>query len=189
MNTLLVRNWWALVLRGVVAVVFGLIAFVMPGVTLAVLVLLFGAYAVVDGIFAIIAGMRAAGRHERWWPLALEGVLDIIAGVIAFVVPLATALAVLYLVAFWAVLTGILRIVAALRLRKEIQGEWLLILSGILAIIFGVILVARPAVGLVTLVWLIGAYAIIIGIALIALGFWLRGHRGHAGATRAAATP
>jgi uncharacterized membrane protein HdeD (DUF308 family) len=189
MNSVLVRNWWALVLRGVLAVLFGLIAFAMPGITLAVLVLLFGGYAVADGIFAIIAGIRAAGRRERWWPFVLEGILDLFAGLVAFVVPLATALALLYVVAFWAVVTGVLRIIAALRLRKEIQGEWLLVLSGVLAVIFGVLLVARPALGLVTLVWLIGAYAIVVGIALIGLGFWLRGHRGPVGAARSAATP
>jgi|SRR3989442_7875057 len=186
MNMVLVRNWWALALRGLVAILFGLIAFLNPRVTLAALVLLFGAYAVVDGIFAIIAGIRAAERHERWWPFAIEGLAGLVAGVITFVVPLATALALLYLVSFWATFTGIVRIIAAIRLRKEIQGEWMLILNGVLTVIFGVLLVAVPGAGLVTLVWLIGAYALVIGVVLLGLAFRLRGHGHGVGATRAA---
>lgn len=177
MNMVLVRNWWALALRGVAAILLGLFAFLVPGVTLAALVLLFGAYALVDGIFAIIAGIRAAERHERWWPLALEGVVDIIVGIISFVVPLATALALLYLVAFWAIFTGVFRIAAAVRLRKEIRGEWFLILNGLLAVVFGVLVVAMPGAGLVTLVWLLGAYALVIGVFLVGLAFRLRSHR------------
>jgi uncharacterized membrane protein HdeD (DUF308 family) len=176
MTMVLVRNWWALALRGLFAVVFGLVAFLMPGVTLAALVLLFGAYALVDGVFAIIAGLRAAERHERWWPFALEGLADFAAGVITFLMPAATAFALLFLVGFWAMFTGILRIVAAVRLRKEIQGEWMLILNGILSVLFGLLLVALPVLGLVTLVWMIGAYALIRGIVLLALAFRLRGH-------------
>lgn len=188
MDMVLVRNWWALALRGLLAILFGLIALLMPGVTLAVLVLLFGAYAVVDGIFAIISGIRAAGKRERWWPFAIEGLLDLFVGVVAFVMPLETALALLYVVGFWAIVTGILRIVAAVWLRKEIEGEWLLILNGVFAVIFGVVLVALPAVGLITLAWLIGVYAIVIGIALLGLGFRLRGHGGRAGATGSVGT-
>jgi uncharacterized membrane protein HdeD (DUF308 family) len=188
MTTVLARNWWALAVRGLVAVLFGLIAFIMPALTLAAIVLLFGAYAVVDGVFAIIAAVRAAERHERWWSLALQGVVDILAGVIAFVWPAATALALLFLVAFWAIVTGVLEIVAAIRLRREIRGEWLLILSGILSVLFGGVLLALPGAGLIVIVWWIGGYAFVAGIVLIALAFRLRGHqqRGPVGATRAA---
>jgi uncharacterized membrane protein HdeD (DUF308 family) len=187
MTTVLARNWWALALRGVLAVLFGLIAFLMPGITLAAIVLLFGAYAVVDGIFAIIAAVRAAERHERWWSLALQGVVDILAGIIAFVWPAATALALLFLVAFWAIVTGVLEIVAAVRLRREIQGEWLLILSGILSVAFGGVLLALPAAGILVIVWWIGAYAIVAGVVMIALAFKLRGrqHRAPVGTTGA----
>src|SRR5215471_13250695 len=104
MNMVLVRNWWALLIRGLAAIVFGLIAFFMPGVTLAALVLLFGAYALVDGVFAIISGIRAAQRHERWWPFALEGLLSIIVGLIAFAMPAAALFALLWFVAAWAIL-------------------------------------------------------------------------------------
>ena len=174
MATVLARNWWALAVRGVLAVLFGLIAFIMPGVTLAAIVLLFGAYAIVDGIFSIVAGVRAAERHERWWPLLLEGIVDLIAGVIAFVWPAATALALLFLVAFWAIVTGVLEIVAAIRLRKDMKGELLLILNGILSLLFGGVLLALPAAGLLVIVWWIGAYAIVFGVILIALSFKLR---------------
>jgi uncharacterized membrane protein HdeD (DUF308 family) len=174
MTTVLGRNWWALLVRGIAAVLFGVIAFVMPAVTLAVLVYLFGAYAIVDGIFAIVAAVRAAERHERWWSLALQGIVDIAAGVIAFIWPGATALALLFIVAFWAIVTGVIEVWAAIRLRREIEGEWLLILSGTLSVLFGIALLVLPAAGLVVLVVWIGAYAVISGIVMIALAFRVR---------------
>src|SRR5262249_37505384 len=177
MNLVLVRNWWALAWRGLFAILFGLIAFLMPGVTLAVLVLLFGAYALVDGVLAIIAGLRAAQRHERWWPFAIEGLASIAAGIITFLMPAATAFALLFLVGFWAMFTGLMRIIAAVRLRKEIQGEWLLILNGILSVLFGVRLVALPTPGVATRVWVIGAYTLVRGVVLVALASRLGGHR------------
>jgi uncharacterized membrane protein HdeD (DUF308 family) len=190
MNMVLVRNWWALALRGLAAVLFGLIAFLLPGFALVWLVLLFGAYALVDGVFAIIAGIRAAERHERWWPFALEGLADIIVGVITFLMPAATAIVLLYFVSFWAMLTGVFRIAAAVRLRKQIQGEWLLIVNGALSVLLGIFLIIRPAAGLLTLVWLLGAYAIVFGVILIGLAFRLRGHRDRlpGAATRPAGT-
>ena len=185
MNMVLVRNWWALALRGVFAILLGLIAFLMPGVTLAALVLVFGAYALVDGVFAIVAGIRAAERHERWWPFAIEGLFDIVAGVITFVMPMATVLALLYLLSFWAILTGISRIMAAVKLRKEIQGEWLLILNGMFSVLFGILLVALPRAGLVTVAWLVGTYALVVGVILLGLAFRLRGHEQRVGASPA----
>ena len=184
MNMVLTRNWWAVALRGVLAVVVGLVALFAPRVFLTSAVLLFGAYAFVDGVFALVAGIRAATRHERWWPFILEGLASVIAGVIAFAIPAVAALALLYLVSAWAILTGIIRISAAIRLRKEIKGEWLLILNGILSVIFGVIIVLFPGAGILTLVWLMGVYAIIFGVVLVALGFRLRGHRATATARR-----
>ena len=176
MNMLLARNWWALLIRGVLAVVFGLIAFLNPGITLAALVLLFGAYSLVDGVFSIVAGLRAAQRHERWWPLALEGLLSIVVGIIVFLMPAAAAFALLMLASAWSIVTGLFRIAAAIRLRREIQGEWLLILNGVLSVAFGVVIALWPAAGLVTLVWLVGFYAIVFGVILIALAFRLRSH-------------
>src|SRR3989441_9390801 len=144
MATVLARNWWARALRGVFTLLLGLAAFVLAGVTLAVFVALFGAYAVIDGVLAIIAGVRAAERHERWWSPVLKGLAGIVAGVLAFVWPALTALALLYLIAGWAIVTGILEIVAAVHLHRA-HGEWLLIPNGVLSVLFGFLVVIWPS--------------------------------------------
>ena len=179
------RNWWALALRGLAAIVFGVLAFVWPSITLWALVLLFGAYMLVDGIFAIVAAVRAAGREARWWLLLVEGVLGVLAGLVAFLLPGITALALLYLVAAWAIFTGILQIVGAVRLRREIEGEWALILGGVLSVIFGLVLAVLPGSGILALVWLIGAYAVVSGVLLIVLAFRVRNNRDEAEGPRA----
>ena len=169
------RNWWMLALRGLAAIVFGLLAFVWPDITLFALVLLFGAYMLVDGIFAIVAAVRAAGREARWWLLLIEGVLGVLAGLVAAFWPGLTALALLYFIAAWAIVSGILEIIGAIRLRQEIEGEWALGLSGALSVLFGILLVVIPApAGLLSLVWLIGAYALVFGVLLLVLAFRLR---------------
>lgn len=168
----LARNWWAVLLRGVAAVLFGLIAFFWPGATGYALVILFGAYAFVDGIFALVSSIRAAGAGERWGALLLEGIIGLVIAAVTFFYPGLTALALYWVIATWAILTGILEIVAAIQLRKMIQNEWLLILSGILSIVFGVLLVVYPLIGILTVIYLIGAYALIFGVMLI--GFSLR---------------
>jgi uncharacterized membrane protein HdeD (DUF308 family) len=173
----LARNWWALALRGLFAVLFGLAVFIWPGLTLLALVALFAAYALVDGVFSLVAAVRAAGRQARWWPLLLEGVLGIAAGVVTFLWPNITALALLYLIAAWAIVTGVFEIVAAVRLRREIEGELLLGLAGLASVIFGILLILFPGAGALAVLWLIGAYAIGFGILLIFLGFRLRGMR------------
>ena len=172
---MLAGNWWALLLRGIAAVLFGLVALFWPGITLYVLIIFFGAYALVDGIFAIVAGVRGVGG--RRWLLLAVGVLGVLAGLIAFFYPNITALVLLYVIAFWAILTGILEVVMAISLRSEIENEWLMGLSGVLSVVFGVLLAALPRVGLLSLVWLIGIYALIFGVALIVLSLRLRGHR------------
>jgi uncharacterized membrane protein HdeD (DUF308 family) len=170
------RNWWLVALRGLAAIVFGVLAFVWPAITLWALVLLFGAYMLVDGIFAIVAAVRAAGREARWWLLLIEGVLGVLAGLVAAFWPGLTALALLYFIAAWAIVSGILEIAGAIRLRREIEGEWALGLSGALSLLFGVLLVVIPApAGLLSLVWLIGAYALAFGVLLLVLAFRLRG--------------
>ena len=189
MNMVLSRNWWALALRGAAAIVVGLLALIVPAFMLLWLVLLFGAYALVDGIFAIVAGIRAAQRHERWWPLALEGLASIVIALITFAVPAVTAIVLLYFVSAWAIVTGALRIAAAVRLRKQIQGEWLLILNGALSVVFGILLIVIPNAGLVTLVWLLGVYAVVFGGMLVGLAFRLRGHHRHHLAAQGAARP
>jgi uncharacterized membrane protein HdeD (DUF308 family) len=169
------RNWWMLALRGLAAIIFGVLAFVLPGITLFALVLLFGAYMLVDGIFAIVTAVRVAGREARWWLLLIEGVLGVLAGLVAAFWPGLTALALLYFVAAWAIVTGALEIVGAIRLRQEIEGEWALGLSGALSVLFGVLLVVIPApAGLLSLVWLIGAYALAFGVLLLVLAFRVR---------------
>ncbi|MGN6697209.1 MAG: HdeD family acid-resistance protein [Thermomicrobiales bacterium] len=175
MLDILSRHWWLLALRGVIAIIFGICALIWPGLTLTVLVLLFGAYALVDGIFAVIAGIRAVGRAANWWVLLLEGILGIIFGLLTFAWPGITALVLLVFIAVWAVLTGIMEIVTAIQLRREIQGEWLLALSGVLSIIWGIILFVRPGAGALAIAWLIGVFAILFGISLIALAYRLRG--------------
>jgi uncharacterized membrane protein HdeD (DUF308 family) len=186
MVTQLARNWWALALRGLLAVVFGLLAFLWPGITIAVLVALFGAYALVDGIFTVVAGVRSAGESERWWVLVLEGVVSILAGVIAFFWPGLTALVLVYVIAAWAVLTGLFEIIAAVRLREQIEGEWLLGLSGVASVLLGVALMIMPIAGAVAIIWVIGTYAILFGVLLIALAFRLRNLGGQSRAGAAA---
>src|SRR5438093_8928616 len=155
----LAESWWLLAVRGVAAIVFGLLALVLPGITLFALVLLYAAYAFTDGVFAAVAAARNR-RHPRWWALALEGLLGIAAGIITVVWPAITAVALLVVIAAWAILTGAFEIAAAMRLRREMEGEWLLALSGALSLVFGLILVLRPAVGALAVVTVIGVYAI-----------------------------
>ena len=174
MSTMLARNWWVLALRGVLAIIFGVLALIWPGLTLFVLITMFGAYALVDGIFAVIAGIASYGRNERWWAVLLEGVAGIILGVLTFLWPGTTALVLVYFIAAWALLTGVFEIAAAIRLRKEIEGEWMMVLSGILSIIFGLFLVVAPGAGALGLTLVIGAYAIVFGILLLILAFRLR---------------
>jgi len=179
----LTRHWWVLALRGVVAILFALIAFSRPGITLVALVWLWGAYAFVDGVFAVIAAVRSAEQHQRWGMLLLEGISGIAAGIIAFAWTGITALVLVYLIAAWAVVTGIFEIAAAIRLRQMIEGEWLLGLTGVLSILLGVLIAAWPGAGLLAWVWMIGAYALVIGIVLLVLAFRLRA-LGQGAATR-----
>jgi uncharacterized membrane protein HdeD (DUF308 family) len=168
-------SWWSLVLRGIAAIAFGVLAFIWPNITLTALVFLWGAYALVDGVFAIAAGIKSHGEYKRWWLLLLEGILSVIAGFVAFVIPGITALVLLILIASWAIVTGVFEIVAAIQMRKYITGEWLLALAGVASIIFGLALFFNPVAGALAVVWLIGAYAIVFGALLIALGIRLHG--------------
>jgi uncharacterized membrane protein HdeD (DUF308 family) len=170
------RSWWILAVRAVAAVIFGLLALIWPQITLLALVLVFGAYALVDGVFALVAaarGRQLAGGSRGW--LVLEGLLGIGAGIVALLWPGITALALLWVIAFWAVLTGVLEIIAAVRLRRVLDNEWLLVVAGALSIVFGLILMIWPGSGAIGLVWLIGIYAIAFGIVLGGLALRLRG--------------
>jgi uncharacterized membrane protein HdeD (DUF308 family) len=166
------RHWWVVALRGLAAIVFGILAFVWPGLTLTVLVLLFGAYAIVDGVLALYAALRSGGKQV--WVSLLEGVVGIAAGLVAFFLPGLTALALLFVIAAWAIVTGVLEVIAAVRLREVIEHEWMMIFSGALSVIFGILLVAQPGAGALAVVWLIGTYAVIFGVSLVVLAWRLR---------------
>jgi uncharacterized membrane protein HdeD (DUF308 family) len=178
-------HWWALALRGAVAILFGLAALLRPDIALEALILLFGAYALVDGVFAIVGVFGGTRGGTPRWLLVIEGIAGILAGLIAFVLPGLTAILLLYLIAAWAVITGISEIATAIRLRQEITGEWALIIGGALSIIFGVILaVIGPVAGLLSLVWLIGVYALAFGILMLITAFQVRGRDASSGPDR-----
>lgn len=174
MTTTLARNWWLLALRGILALLFGALAFIVPGLTIAVLVLGVGAYILIDGIFAVVAGIRAYGENAHWWASILEGIAGIIFGILTLVWPGISALLLLFFVAAWAVVTGAFEIAAAIRLRKAIENEWLLVLTGAASILFGILLVLMPGPASLALVWLIGSYAIVFGILQLILAFRVR---------------
>lgn len=169
----LVQNWWVLVLRGVLAVLFGVLTYLQPEVTVTWFVLLFGAYALFDGVASLVAAFRPAPGASRG-ALVLHGVLGVLAGVVAFALPGLSAVTLLYLVALWAVATGVAEIAAAVALRKAVTGEWLLALSGALSVGLGLYMFARPAAGLIGVAWAIATYAVAAGVALVVSGFQLR---------------
>jgi uncharacterized membrane protein HdeD (DUF308 family) len=186
MSARLAQNWWALAARGLVAAIFGVIAFLLPGVTLLSLVLVFIAFMLIDGALTLVAALRAARRHDRWTLLALSGVASLAAAVLALLWPGLTVLAFVLLMAAWALISGGLLLAAAFRLRRD-HGRWWLALGGILSIIGGVVLVAAPLLGALVLAWWIGAYAIVFGASQLMLAFTLRAHRSdpHVGAVHA----
>jgi len=174
MLLLMAKNWWAVVLRGVCAVLFGAVAWIWPGVTLGALVILWGAYAFTDGILAIASAFSGASGRP-WWVPAIEGVFGLGVAAMAFFYPGLTAIGLLYLIAVWAIATGVFELAAAIRLRKEIEGEFWLGLAGLASIAFGVVLMMQPGLGALAVVWIIGSYAILFGLLLVALGLRLKG--------------
>lgn len=174
MSAVLARNWWLVALRGVLAVLFGVIAFMAPGVFVLSLVLFFSAYMLVDGVFAIIAAVRAAERRERWGYHLLEGLIDIAVGIAALLVPAAAVWAFVYLVAFWALVSGGLMLASAFSLHRH-YGRWWLALGGVISGLFGIALLINPGMSALVLVWWMGAYTIAFGIMLLILAFSLRG--------------
>ncbi|HEX5809067.1 MAG TPA: HdeD family acid-resistance protein [Anaerolineales bacterium] len=168
------KNWWLLVLRGVMAILFGMAAFLMPGIAWLSLILLFGVYAVVDGVFAMLSGVISSKYSPRWWVFLLEGIVSVAAGVIALLRPDLAGTVLILLIAAWAVVTGILEIAAAIRLRREITNEWMLGFGGFVSIVLGVVLFLQPTAGGLIITLMIGVYALIFGILLVVLGFRLR---------------
>ena len=176
----LAKNWWLLLIRGLCAIVFGILTFVWPGITLLTLVLFYGAFVLADGILAIAAAIQGSKDAPRAWLIVL-GLLSVAAGVLTFVWPGITALVLLLLIAGWSIAIGVMQIYGAIKLRKEIDNEWWLIAGGVLSVLFGVILVVQPGAGALALLFVIGAYAIVYGIIMVIFSLKLRGHsHGHA---------
>lgn len=167
-------NWGMLALRGLLAIVFGLIALFLPGIALLAFIAVFAAYAIIDGIIAVTAAIRGRGTLPRWGWVLFEGIVSIAAGVLAIFYPGITALVLLYIVAAWAILTGVLEIIAAITLREQISYEWMLAIAGVLSIVFGVVLFISPGTGLLSLLWIVGIYSIIFGALYVIRAFQLR---------------
>ncbi len=169
------RNWWLIALRGVIAVLFGILAWVWPGITLLALVVLWGVYSFADGVLSLVTAFRWHDSGKPLWALIVVGLTGIAAGIVAFLWPQITALVLLMFIAAWAIVTGIFQIVTAIRIRREIDNEWLLGLSGLISVIFGALMVVSPGAGAIAVVWLIGLYAVFFGVLLIGLSFKLKG--------------
>ena len=168
------KNWWMVVARGVLAIVLGLYALFAPGLALDTLIMLFGVAILVAGLLSIVAGVRREANRQPAAPLIVEGIICVAFGVLAFIRPIGTAVASLYVLSAFAILSGVVHIVAGLKLRKELPGEWTLILSGVLTTVFGVLMGLLPLAGLLSLIWMIGAYSLFFGILFVILGFRLR---------------
>jgi uncharacterized membrane protein HdeD (DUF308 family) len=175
MAAVLIGNWWGLALRGGAAIVFAMIAFAAPGLTATVLVVVFGAYALVDGVFALLAAQRAAHRHGRSMPLIVEGLCDIAVAIVALVFPGLALTVMIYVIAAWAILTGAALIAAGIALLR-LNGHLLMVLGGSLSLVLGLILLTRPVAGVVALAWWLGAYALVFGVVMVAAAFRLRPH-------------
>ncbi|GAX36696.1 HdeD family acid-resistance protein [Nodularia sp. NIES-3585] len=174
MGTRLARNWWTVALRGAISIIFGLAALFWPDITLTALVFIFAAFVLVSGVLLAIAAFRDGLTHTHGWLMLLEGAIGIAIGIMAFIWPGITALVLLYLIAGWAIVTGVLEIIAAIQIRKEIENEWLLALAGIASVLFGLLLIVWPIAGALAILWIIAAYAIVFGILLLILAFRLR---------------
>lgn len=171
------RHWGWVALRGVVAILFGLMALLMPAITLSALVLVWGAFALVDGVLALVAGVRIRDNGKPLWALIIVGLLGIAAGIVTFVYPGLTALVLLYIIAIWALVSGVFQVAAAIRFRRDIRNEWLLGLSGLVSILFGGMMIMQPGAGALALVWVIGMYAVFFGILLLIFSFRLKQHK------------
>jgi uncharacterized membrane protein HdeD (DUF308 family) len=173
MIDVLAKNWWAIGIRGALGILFGLIALFLPGTTMLSLVLVFAAYAFLDGVLGIVSAVRAARENERWGYLVLEGLVDIAAAAVAVLWPGITVVAFVFVIAFWAIVTGVLELMAAFRL-DFIDGRGWLVFGGIVSILYGALLIAAPMIGAVVLTWWLGAYALVFGVCLVMLAFKLR---------------
>lgn len=173
---ILAKYWWLVLLRGIVAILFGILAFAWPGITLVTMVLFWGAFMLVDGVLALGQAIMGDDKGSRWW-LALIGIAGIVAGILVFAQPGAAIVVLLLFVAGWSIVLGVFQIIGAIRLRKEIDNEWTLVLGGVLSVLFGAVLVIAPLAGILALVWVIGSYAIVFGILLVMAAFKLKKHQ------------
>jgi uncharacterized membrane protein HdeD (DUF308 family) len=175
------QRWWVLLLRGLIAILFAAMIWLQPTVTLQALIILFGAFAMADGILGVWSALASRKERDHWWVLMLWGLVGIGIGCITFAAPGVTALALLFYIAIWAIVTGLLEIITAVKLRKEIEGEWALGLAGLIGVIFGVLLIVHPAAGVLAVLWLIAAYSLIFGALMVILAFRIRRFAGGPG--------
>lgn len=173
---LLARNWWAFLIRGIIAIIFGIVAIFFPATAFLSLVLVFGIFALIDGIFSIVSVFISGAHSESWWWLVIEGAFGILIGILTIIQPAAMALAWVFVIAAWAIITGVLEIVTAIRLRKMITGEGWMIVSGILSVLFGILVTFSPGSGMFAVGLIIGIYALMFGITMLMLAFRLRKH-------------
>lgn len=173
----LARSWWLILLRGLAGIAFGVLAFAWPALTLLTLVFLYGAYALIDGIVALVAAISGRGQPAPTWWLIVVGLCGVAAGLVTLFWPGITAVVLLLFIGAWAIVHGVFEILGAIRLRKEIDNEWLLVLAGALSVAFGVLVIAMPGAGALGLIWVIGAYSIAFGILQVGLSLRLRKHQ------------
>jgi uncharacterized membrane protein HdeD (DUF308 family) len=170
----LAKNWWMAAVRGGIGILFGCIAILVPGLALTALILVFGAYAFVDGVFSVASGLRKDESHSRDWSLVVVGVAGVVAGAIAFLSPTLSALALLLVIAVWAIVRGVFELIAAWRLRGAAQGVWALAVSGALSLAFGILIYVSPGAGALAIIFWIGAWSIVTGVALVVMALRLR---------------
>jgi len=175
LSAVLAEKWWVLLLRGLIAIAFAILVWTKPGISLAAMVLLFGVFALADGVLAVFTAFSSRKDQDHWWVLLLWGLVGIGIGILTFLAPGITSLALLFYIAIWAIVVGVLEIVAAVRLRKEIEGEWLLGLAGLASVLFGILLIANPGAGVLAVLWMVAAYALLVGILFVILAFRVRG--------------
>ena len=173
-STMLHRTWWSLLLRGVAAIAFGVLTWLQPQASAAALLLIFGAYVFVDGLLGVYAALRSRNHSRHWWVLLIWGLIGVAVGVMTVINPAITGLVLTMYIAIWALVTGVLQILVAIRLRKEIQGEWVLILGGLISVLFGGFVLAQPAAGMMAMLWVLAAYAVVFGVLMVILAFKFR---------------
>jgi uncharacterized membrane protein HdeD (DUF308 family) len=174
MSVMFRRNWWALLLRGLAAIVFGVLTWLQPAASAAALVLVFGIYVLVDGVLAIISSFQSRQESRHWWVVLIWGLISAVVGLLMLFQPAVTALVMTIYIGVWALMTGVMEIVAAMRLRKEIQGEWLLILGGLISVLFGIFVLMQPAAGMMAMLWVLATYAVVFGVLMVILAFKVR---------------